>query len=128
MSGFVKYIFQAAVSGLQNQPIINVVLNVSISNITDDGCDKSTYTELKSLKVLNLGFNDMSDAVLSHLKGLINLESLNLDSCRIGDKGLVHLAGLVNLQSLNLSFTLITDGGLRHLAVKRIFALISQHL
>ncbi|CAI9280147.1 unnamed protein product [Lactuca saligna] len=125
-------------------------LNVSRFNITDDGCDK--FSKLKSLKALNLGFNDMSDAILSHLKGSINLESLNPDSCRIGYKGLVHLAGLVhlkclelsdtevgnnglrhlfglvNLESLNLSFTLITDGGLQHLAVKRIFALISQPL
>ncbi|CAI9279941.1 unnamed protein product [Lactuca saligna] len=67
MSGFVE----VAVSGLQNQPIINVVLNVSRSNITDDGCDK--------------------------FSSLINLESLNLDSCRIGDKGLVHLAELSDI-------------------------------
>ena len=31
------------------------------------------YAELKSLKVLNMGFNDISDAVLAHLKG----ETLN---------------------------------------------------
>ncbi|CAI9299934.1 unnamed protein product [Lactuca saligna] len=72
--------------------------------------------ELKSLKVLNLLVNDMSDAVLSHLNGLINLESLNLDSCRIGDKGLVHLAGLVHLKCLELSDIEVGNNGLRHLS------------
>ncbi|KAK3011457.1 hypothetical protein RJ639_012755 [Escallonia herrerae] len=62
-------------------------LNLSRCKLTDDGCEKT-------LKVLNLGFNeDISDAVLVHLKGLKNLETLNLDSCRIGDEGLVYLAG-----------------------------------
>ncbi|KAK2982822.1 hypothetical protein RJ640_021312 [Escallonia rubra] len=67
-------------------------LNLSRCKLTDDGCEK--FSELRTLKVLNLGFNEeISDAVLVHLKGLKNLETLNLDSCRIGDEGLVNLAG-----------------------------------
>nr|KAJ0224902.1 hypothetical protein LSAT_V11C100045390 [Lactuca sativa] len=86
-----------------------LLLNVSRSNITDDGCDK--------FSLLNLGFNDMSDAVLSHLKGLVHLKCLELSDTEVGNNGLRHLFGLVNLESLNLSFTLITAGGLRHLGL-----------
>ncbi|XP_073021117.1 uncharacterized protein [Primulina eburnea] len=42
-------------------------LNLSRCNLIDEGCDK--FSELRSLKVLNLGFNDNSGAILIHLKG-----------------------------------------------------------
>lgn len=67
-------------------------LNLSRSNLTDNGCHKFSsksllgwhkskfiiiifflnyvsFSGLKALRVLNLGFNDISDAVLIHLKG-----------------------------------------------------------
>nr|GEX72295.1 hypothetical protein [Tanacetum cinerariifolium] len=63
-----------------------------------------------------MGFNDISDAVLAHLKGLNRLKCLELSDTEDGNNGLHHLPDLVNLESLNLSFTVITDGGLRSLA------------
>ncbi|GKE11763.1 F-box/LRR-repeat protein 14-like protein isoform X1 [Tanacetum coccineum] len=83
-------------------------LNVSRSNFTDE------FSKLKSLKVLNMGFNDISDVVLAHPKGLTNLESLNLDSCMIKDGGLVYLSCLNRLKCLELSDTEVGNNGLRH--------------
>ncbi|XP_022889755.1 F-box/LRR-repeat protein 14-like isoform X4 [Olea europaea var. sylvestris] len=90
-------------------------LNLSrCNNLTDDRIDK--FSKLRSLKVLNLGFDDVSDAILTHLKDLTNLESLNLDSCRISDEGMVNLAGLHRLKCLELSDTQVGSSGLCHLS------------
>uniref|UniRef100_A0A3Q7FUZ9 F-box domain-containing protein n=1 Tax=Solanum lycopersicum TaxID=4081 RepID=A0A3Q7FUZ9_SOLLC len=99
-----------------------------------------SYQCLQSLKVLNLGFNDITDAILVHLRGdlvfvyffhlagtfpassvstvgrLSYLESLNLDSCRIRDEGLIYLSGLHRLKSLELSDTEVGNNGIRHLS------------
>ncbi|CAN1289990.1 F-box/LRR-repeat protein 14 [Linum perenne] len=129
-------------------------LNLSRCGLSDEGCEKLSVfflskklnyfglekpAELKKLRVLSLAFNNITDAILAHLKGLKYLESLNLDSCKIGDEGLAnlsglplkslelsdtevgssglrHLSGLTQLESLNLSFTLVTDSGLRRLS------------
>ncbi|KAK2982825.1 hypothetical protein RJ640_021315 [Escallonia rubra] len=86
-------------------------LNLSRCKLTDDGCEK--FSELRTLKVLNLGFNEeISDAVLVHLKGLVNLESLNLSFTVVTDGGLRKLSGLSSLKSLNLDARQITDAGL----------------
>ncbi|CAL5433863.1 unnamed protein product [Camellia sinensis] len=42
-------------------------LNLSKCNLSDDGCEK--FSGLRNLKVLNLGFNDISDAYLVHMRG-----------------------------------------------------------
>ncbi|KAH7574347.1 hypothetical protein JRO89_XS03G0285000 [Xanthoceras sorbifolium] len=100
-------------------------LNLNRCSISDDGCDK--FSGLKNLKILSLGFNNITDACLVHLKGslslclsvslyLTNLESLNLDSCNIGDEGLANLRGLTLLKSLELSDTEVGSGGLCHLS------------
>ncbi|XP_028076437.1 uncharacterized protein LOC114278559 [Camellia sinensis] len=86
--------------------------NLSRCNLSDDECEKfsgrlqvnfTLYPSgwLQNLKVLNLGFNDISDACLVHKRGLMNLESLNLDSCRIDDEGLVNLTGFCHTKEWN---------------------------
>ncbi|CAI9299507.1 unnamed protein product [Lactuca saligna] len=77
---FLKGLHKLALLNIERCPITAACLDSLSDLVALLFLNTSTYTELKSLKVLNLGFNDISDAVLSHLKGLINLESLNLDS------------------------------------------------
>ncbi|CAL5360250.1 unnamed protein product [Camellia sinensis] len=45
-------------------------LNLSRCDFSDDGCEKSSG--LRNLKVLNLGFNDISDACLVQMRGIID--------------------------------------------------------
>ncbi|CAL5360255.1 unnamed protein product [Camellia sinensis] len=42
-------------------------LNLSRCDFSDDGCEK--FSGLRNLKVLNLGFNDISDACLVQMRG-----------------------------------------------------------
>ncbi|CAL5392872.1 unnamed protein product [Camellia sinensis] len=84
-----------------------------LSVLNMEGCPGSTacldslaVAGLQNLKVLNLGFNDISDACLVHTRGLMNLESLNLDSCRIDDEGLVNLTGFCHTKEWNGTYGL----------------------
>ncbi|KAI8026849.1 Dynamin-related protein 4C [Camellia lanceoleosa] len=57
-------------------------LNLSRCNLFDDGCEK--FSGLRNLKVLNLGFNDISDACLLHMREewIGRVQSLNcVKSC-----------------------------------------------
>jgi hypothetical protein len=58
---------------------------------------------------------DVTDAGMSHLKGLTKLSALYLSQTQLSDTGLAHLKGLTNLSSLDLSYTQVTDSGLPHL-------------
>jgi Leucine-rich repeat (LRR) protein len=57
----------------------------------------------------------VTDATLSHLSGLTNLETLWLAETPVTDAGLVHLQGLTRLKLLSLASTGTTDGGLANL-------------
>src|SRR4051812_17835959 len=65
--------------------------------------------------VVDLRGTQITDADLSHLKGLEQLRELNLRQTQISDAGLIHLTGLKNLQVLALGKTQVTDGGLVHI-------------
>jgi hypothetical protein len=64
---------------------------------------------------LDLGWTQVTDAGLLHIRGLTGLQHLSLGHTQITDPGLENIRGLTVLQGLDLSNTPITDGGLLHL-------------
>ena len=72
--------------------------------------------ELKSLRYLNANYN-ATDAGLSHLSSLTNLEELTLTGSKVTDSGLSIIARMSNLKKLSLSHAKgVTDAGIQHLA------------
>jgi hypothetical protein len=65
---------------------------------------------------LKIGNTEISDAALSQVAKLKNLQKLHLEQTHITDAGLKNLSGLANLEYLNLYGTAITDAGLVNLA------------
>ena len=61
------------------------------------------YLQLSSTRVTNAG--------LSHLRGLTGLRVLWLYDTQVSDAGLVHLRGLTGLRVLNLRSTMVSRGG-----------------
>ncbi|MBD2756950.1 c-type cytochrome domain-containing protein [Spirosoma validum] len=70
----------------------------------------------KQIVWLRLGDTEISDATLTQLAKLKNLQKLHLEQTKITDAGLKQLKGLTNLEYLNLYGTVITDAGLADLA------------
>jgi hypothetical protein len=68
-----------------------------------------------SLTALWLANSQATDAGLTHVKGIKNLENLNLGGSKVTDAGLAVLAGLPNLRSLSLGRG-FTDAALVHVA------------
>ncbi len=64
---------------------------------------------------LKLGDTQISDATLTQVGKLKNLQKLHLERTNITDAGLKNLSGLTNLEYLNLYGTNITDTGLTQL-------------
>ena len=62
-----------------------------------------------------MSVTEVSDADLTHLKGLTGLQRLWLQDTKVSDAGLVHLERLTALQELDLSNTQVSDAGLKHL-------------
>jgi hypothetical protein len=75
--------------------------------------------DIGSITSLSLNGLDKTDAMLSHVSKLRNLEQLNVRVSRITDKGLGSLVSLPRLRSLDLTQTRVTDDGLRLLAGSR---------
>ena len=65
---------------------------------------------------LKLGDTDVSDATLTQVAKLKNLQKLHLEQTKVTDAGLKNLKDLANLEYLNLYGTAITDAGLAELA------------
>jgi hypothetical protein len=68
---------------------------------------------------LHLGHSRVTDAGLSHLKGLTKLQILKLQQTSISDAGLAALRPLTALQCLDLEGTDVSDAGLTQLAGMR---------
>ena len=66
---------------------------------------------LTRLRDFSLNYSQISDAGLAHLSGLTNLDRLSLWGTKVSDAGLVHLKGLTKLTSLNLYGTRVTEDG-----------------
>lgn len=65
---------------------------------------------------LKLGDTEISDAALTAIAKLKNLQKLHLEETKVTDVGLKQLRQLTNLEYLNLYGTAITDVGLTELA------------
>jgi hypothetical protein len=72
---------------------------------------------LTALTHLDLGYCNVTDAVLRELRGLTELSTLDLVQCTlVTDVGVRELRDLTALRTLRLSScTLVTDAGLQHL-------------
>jgi internalin A len=70
---------------------------------------------LNQLQELNLYRSSVSDAGLSHLKGLTELTTLYLGQTAVTDAGLAHVRGLANLREFCVDSTNVSDAGLAHL-------------
>jgi len=70
---------------------------------------------VSTLMYLNLASTGITDAGLTHLKGLKNLTRLHLEETRISDAGLANLGDLTSLTYLNLHSTAVSDRGLERL-------------
>jgi mono/diheme cytochrome c family protein/uncharacterized membrane protein len=65
---------------------------------------------------LKLGDTEVSDATLTQVAQLKNLQKLHLEQTKVTDAGLKNLKNLPYLEYLNLYGTAITDAGLKELA------------
>lgn len=112
----------------QNDPRLDVTLNLSSEDVTDDML--VNVAALPDVVWLNLAGTEVTDAGLVHIAGMTTLEKLHLEKTAITDAGLQHLAGLSNLQYLNLYGTQVSDAGLSHLQgltnLKRLFVWQTQ--
>lgn len=70
---------------------------------------------LKNLQKLHLEQTNVTDVGLKQLKGLNNLEYLNLYGTHITDAGLTELEGLKNLKTVYLWQTNVTEQGIANL-------------
>ncbi|MFD2572485.1 c-type cytochrome domain-containing protein [Spirosoma soli] len=64
---------------------------------------------------LKLGNTEVSDAALSQIAKLKNLQKLHLEQTKVTNAGLKQLKGLQHLEYLNLYGTAVTDAGLAEL-------------
>ena len=89
-------------------------LNLAGTGVTDAGL--SQIAGLKNLQRLHLEKTAVTDAGLAHLKGLAELRYLNLYGTKVTDKGLESLKGLKKLQNLYVWQTGVTEEGAKALA------------
>ena len=89
------------------------VVSLDGTPVTDAGL--THLKGLPQLRTLILSHSKITDAGLVHLKGLPQLQTLILNHSEVTDAGLEHLQGLTQLTVLGLSSTQITDAGLEHL-------------
>ena len=67
------------------------------------------------MRVLALGFAQITHEGLVHIAKLTDLEWLSLHGNVITDKGIVHLKGLKKLKELHLKLTLVSPFGFAEL-------------
>lgn len=93
-------------------------LEVSAVNARTFGDAQATVLPKISEQIvwLKLGDTEVSDATLTQVAKLKNLQKLHLEQTNVTDAGLKYLKGLANLEYLNLYGTAITDAGLTELA------------
>ncbi len=90
-------------------------LDLGQTQITDAGLEH--LKGLTNLQVLHLWDTEVTGPGLEHLKSLANLQFLSLEGSPVSDAHLVHLKELTSLRELGLAQTQVTDAGLQHLEV-----------
>jgi hypothetical protein len=90
-----------------------VWLKLGDTQVTDAALTQ--IAKLKNLQKLHLEQTNVTDAGLKQLKDLNNLEYLNLYGTAITDAGLTELAGLKNLKTVYLWQTKVTEQGIASL-------------
>jgi hypothetical protein len=91
------------------------LVNVSLAYSRATDAAMTRLKGLSQLQSLDLDGTQVTDAALEHLKGLTQLQSLGLGGTQVTDAGLEHLKGLTQLQSLGLGGTKVTDAGVKKL-------------
>jgi mono/diheme cytochrome c family protein/uncharacterized membrane protein len=90
-----------------------VWLKLSDTQVTD--ASLSSIAKLKNLNKLHLEGTSVGDAGLKQLTALPYLEYLNLVGTRVTDAGLMHLAGLKSLKNVYVWKSAVTDSGITQL-------------
>ena len=84
----------------------------------------SNLTELPDLEALSLDATEVSDDGLANLEAMLQLTWLDLNRTKVGDTGLKHVARLARIERLELQSTRVTDAGIEHLlALKHLKSL-----
>jgi beta-lactamase regulating signal transducer with metallopeptidase domain len=96
----------------QDEPVVGIDFTDS-QLITDAGL--TNLKDLPQINILHLTNTKITDAGLANLKGMTQLQSLQLQGTSITGSGLVNLKGMSQLESLRLAGTQITDAGLENL-------------
>jgi len=96
---------------VQELAINNPLLSVDISHEVD--LDKSAVKKIRKVKdqlsILNAGFSNIDDQMLSFISDCKNLQNLQLQKTNITDRTINNLKGLQQLQILNLYGTKVGD-------------------
>ena len=115
---------QADLAALGSMP---PALLEKIANALNISAEELTPVNLSAVAGLHLDEGGLSDGDLAYLAKLQNLRSLNLAGNQITDAGVLHLAGMVALQWLTLSgCRQVTAAGLAQLS--RLKALQRLHI
>lgn len=75
----------------------------------------SQLNEFSKFRSLYLGSSQVTDAGLSHLQRLHNIERLSLAGTRVSDKGIEHLMSIGTLRYVDLRGSKVSSDGLQRL-------------
>lgn len=105
-----------------NFPVLQIAEGSPYLEVRIPGRDSLTKNDLKQLNdirkqlvVLDLSRSNLTDDMLSIVKGFPHLQKLFINQTNITDDGLKHLQNLEFLEYLNLYNTPVTDEGLEQL-------------
>lgn len=96
----IKTEFDDALLGMPSHPIVNTLINVHKSPLTDK--DLALIGKMSNLKSLSLKHSKVTDDGMKHLANLTQLRHLVLERMTITDKGMQYIKGLKNLEYLSV--------------------------
>jgi hypothetical protein len=107
-----------------------VYINLADRVASEGDADAKLIAALPKLEYLDMGFCSLTDQALHHLGGVRTLRVLHVDRNKLTDDGLRHLARATRLESIDISSIYgIRGPGLRHLtSLKALQELDLQYL